>query len=191
MGIINDEAIRLMTTLTEEANSISDKPLKDIVRTALECLPAQCWEIPSSGSKHHLADEREPWGNLRHTIRVIRLAEVLAVSVNLDQPQRDVLKAAAILHDCCKRGMRAEHDHTVEEHPMLVRNYLTSIGLITKDIYHLLAQVLECVEQHMGRWGPVKPDWMRAGYTKHFISLPFLLHAADCIEAHLPSLEVK
>lgn len=161
----------MLQALMSEANKIKDESIRSFTLQVIKKSPTDSWKLPSSRD-HHMKDECGEWGNAIHTLRVIKICDTLADILNLPISDRDILKAAAILHDSCKHGINAEAVFIYKEHPQLVQ------GLIEKLELEAPSFVMECINQHMGRWGRVNCDW-KSGQ----ITLPFLLHAADCIEA--------
>lgn len=161
----------MLDMLISEANKIQDEIMRNNTLEIINRSPENSWKLPSSRD-HHMKDECGEWGNAIHTLRVVRICDTLADILGLPPADRDILKSAAIIHDSCKHGIDAEAIFIYREHPQLVQ------GLVKKLELDMNTQVMECVGQHMGRWGRVSCDWVNKQIT-----LPFLLHVADCIEA--------
>lgn len=169
----------MLDLLYAEVNKIQDPATREYVTKIVESAPENSWKLPSSRD-HHLRDERGDWGNLYHTVRVTRICDTLADILDLGQGSKDILRAAAVLHDVCKHGIDAEAVFIYKEHPHLVKGLVEKLGL------ELDIEVNNCIEHHMGRWGKA------GGWTiDSQINLPFLLHLADCIEARLPDLGIR
>ena len=157
--------------LLDEVKKIQDEQLRECTQEVIEAAPINSFKLPSSRD-HHLKDECGQWGNLIHTLRVVSICDTLADVLMPEQYQKDELKSAAILHDICKHGVNAEAVFIYREHPQLVRQLVSKARIVANE------DVLSAIEQHMGRWGVAKCDW-----SDGKITLAFLLHAADCIEA--------
>ena len=167
----------MLNKLLVEVHRINDDDIRAFTLKVVTTAPENSWKMPSSRD-HHMKDECGEWGNLIHTLRVIKVCDTLADILNLPQPQKDILKSAAILHDSCKHGVNAEAVFIYKEHPQLVKDLVEKIGLKANPL------VMDCVGQHMGRWGRVICDWRNSNQ----ITLPFLLHIADCIEARVEEI---
>jgi len=173
---MNQHAVSL-GELRGEIDLIAALELRDCVHKAVHAIGVRAWQMPSS-VYHHLPDERVEWGNLVHTLRVVRVCAVLSDILLLVQRERDILRSAAVLHDICKYGIDADAERILTIHPLLVRQFLDREGIVCDPL------VLTCIESHMGRWGSERCDWM----ASRQITLPFLLHIADCIVARLGNL---
>jgi hypothetical protein len=161
--------------LRHEINLIADSDIRTFTLKVVDKTPGDSWRMPSSRD-HHLRDECGEWGNLIHTLRVVRICEWLTDILDLPQVQRDLLKAAAILHDSCKHGVDAEATWIYRDHPALVRLLVDRAGCSCRQ----RETILSIIESHMGRWGN-PPEYWRDGR----VSLRLLLHIADCVEARL------
>lgn len=168
-----------MKELHQEIDKIQDPEVRAWTAEVVTRAPIDAWRLASSRD-HHVQDECTKWGNLRHTIRVVRICNTLADLLDLGPPDRDTLRSAAVLHDICKHGVNAGLQYICKEHPTLVKNLIEDLGLPHRPVIEY------CIDQHMGRWGTVTCDW--TGDNK--ITLAFLLHVADCIEARLPEMRL-
>lgn len=175
--------------IINEINTIKTQSIKDLTLDVFNSSPINSWKMNSSRD-HHMVDERGEWGNLIHTLRVVKICDTLADVLNLPQESKDILKSAAILHDSCKHGLNAEYQFITYDHPYLVKQLIEKSKVECPFKY----QIIDIISRHMGRWDkrntPTKTvcDWIDGNH----ITLAFLLHSADCIEARLPSvIEVK
>lgn len=162
--------------LIEHIKSIKDEDLRSTVQSVIDSMPPLIW-IRGASREHHLLDERGEMGNTIHTVRVCRIVDILADVFGLHQLRRDKLKAAAVLHDGGRYGIDGLADHTLREHPYLVRELAEQNDI---PMYGCL-DVLSMIETHMGRWGDPP-------YYPPPVDLATLLHVADAIEAHLPDV---
>jgi len=167
--------------LYPELRSIGDNDIRNFTEDILDCVPTDAWRRNSSRD-HHLEDERGEWGNLKHTIRVVQIAGILADLLDVSQYEKDILCSAAILHDAGKHGVDGETIAIRRDHPQLVSQFVDLAG-----ISHIPA-IERCIEMHMGRWRQdIQYDWK----DKRNITLAFLLHVADCVEAHFDDFGVR
>jgi hypothetical protein len=169
----------MIKKLYAEIEKINDAGIKDFTRKVVDTAPVNSWKMPSSRD-HHMKDECGEWGNLIHTLRVVRVCDIFADIKALNQEDRDILRSAAILHDSCKHGVNAEAVYIYREHPRLVDILVKKSGANCDQ----RNKIMYCVNAHMGRWGNVPCDWIE----DNEIYLSFMLHAADCIEARLDTL---
>jgi len=156
--------------LYEQVEKIKSKDIKDLVKAALVKCPQTFWVKPSGKFHHHL-DERTEGGNVLHTLRVIKVAELICNCTELGQLEIDQIRAAAILHDIMKFGLDGNSNIILtKEHPRLMSEWLT------KEFQgnYSVGQICIIIERHMGKWGiPKSPVSLRA---------EDILHLADCLE---------
>ena len=161
----------LIVELNNRIRLISNVSIFNFVRKMLDVVPPAFYERPAS-TDHHALDERGECGGLLHTIRVIDLVLVMANSCNMNQIRKDILVAGASLHDSCRHGLDGKSEHSVEDHPLLVRKLAEEHNLYC-DCYD---SIMGVIESHIGRWG--KPPFTP------YVDLETILHLADCINAH-------
>lgn len=112
---------------------ITDPELKAFVSLCLERHPTY-EKVPSSrGGKRHPKDEYVPYGNSLHIFRVVRILEDLIRDdegkaehrkhTPLTQDEKDVLRAAAIIHDLNK----ASNTGRVSAGPNMAANLLREV----------------------------------------------------------------
>lgn len=145
---------------------------------------SMAWQRPAS-TRHHLLDEREPFGNLLHSVRVASLCKMIAEAVNVTfevngqgyhlEPSslsNDILLSASRIHDLCRHGLFGTADVSVPNHPQLVREHANTHKL-TCEYFDLIMTVVEC---HMGKWSQPTP-------VNLSIDACTALHLADSIVA--------
>lgn len=162
--------------------SISNGSIKAWTEAMLAVAPAAFWDkAASSTGKYHKADENGAGGQVIHTLRVCAVVTHLVNMEKLTVSERDILLAAAIIHDICKYGVEGNTEHTLLEHPLLVNKLMQSSMLLLPSCEFDKA-IIETVEQHSGRWSsePILNP------TK----LGKLLHIADFV-ASRHNIEVK
>lgn len=163
-----------MALLNAEVELISDTILQVQISQVVNTIASKTWRAPSARN-HHLLDEREEWGNLLHTVRVTRMAAVLSEVASLNRRDRDLLRSAAILHDCCKFGLYGEDGYLQYQHPEIVSTLMIELKI------QIPNEVIGIIRQHTGKWGRCRLDWT----DNRRITLAFLLHVADATVAHL------
>jgi len=157
--------------LYELVSCIVNDEIRQFTLDMLEAAPVVFWTEKAS-KNHHPKDERGPQGNLIHTVRVIKLARIMASGCPLDQIVVDVITSAASLHDTGRHGLYGLDEHTVSNHPFLVRELARSKGLTCPYI----ADILTLIERHMGKWGD--PEYFPE------VTPSAILHLADMVSAN-------
>lgn len=182
----------ILQPLLEEIDLISDDTIKSFVRSIL--LRAEIfWKIPSSFSgKYHPADEHNEGGNVIHTKRVVRVANIMSDSYSLSAEEKDLVLAACLLHDLCK-GVVSEDKCSFQYdpmHPYTVGKFIThcqnddkkfanesqsSTLFLGEDIVQSILRLIRC---HLGPWSPV-PETYPITY------LDYIVHLADNIASKI------
>lgn len=182
----------ILSPLLEEINLINNEDIKSFIRSIL--LKADMfWEIPSSFSgKYHPKDEHDSGGNVLHTKRVVRIANILADSYSLSEEERDMVLAACLIHDVTK-GIRSEDKgsfHYDPMHPYTVNRFVlqcqhtdkeyandthSSTLFLQEDIVQSILRLVRC---HLGPWSPV-PETFPITY------LDYIVHIADNVASKL------
>jgi HD superfamily phosphohydrolase YqeK len=161
------------TRLYDLMGSIRDNSIRSWTMGFMSRAPQAFWDKPASSTgKYHKADENGVDGQVIHTLRVCAIAEHLVRMADLSEIERDILISAATLHDICKYGIEGQSEHTLSEHPQLVKSlWEKNLLVLPKCEYDV--QIIDTILQHSGRWGglPHPPP------TK----LGKLLHIADFI----------
>jgi hypothetical protein len=138
----------LKTILDQQVDSITNQELKELVYKILENLPSGFWTRECSKA-YHPADERGEAGNLLHSLRVARVAMKLMEPTQTSQEDRELLKAASLLHDCIRHGLTGTAPYSVKDHPELVRQFIKDKNLECE----LSDKLCKVIETHMGPWG--------------------------------------
>lgn len=136
-----------------EIDAIYDEDLRRaVIRTFMKGCPDYFWERPSSSSgKYHSLDEIGRYGNWLHTKRVFaeycNISESWVELGTIDPIDKEVGKAATLIHDMMKYGYPSEqNDHTVQNHDLVAADVARNIGRAPESVCRLL-------EIHMGPWG--------------------------------------
>ena len=157
--------------------------LQKFVKEVVHKIPERMWSAPSS-FYHHLDDERIEWGNALHTLRVVDTCLIFVDSLLIVDLQRDLLIAAAILHDIGKRGLKGDTFRIMTAlHPFIVRDIVRDLDLPNPPQEIML--VFEIIEDHMGKWTTRSLPRFLGDKT---FSPSAVLHLADCIVARWPEV---
>lgn len=182
----------LLEPLLPEIELIKEPRLQGFVRSLL-LKAGPFWFIPASFTgEYHPPDERDEGGNVLHTKRVVRTALLFADSYSLEEEERDMLIAAAILHDITKGvtwvvnelpSYDPMHAYTVDRFVRMVRVEDTQFSSENKSSSLFLDEdsvqaILRLIRCHMGVWGPI-PE------TYPVYALEMALHLSDMVASHL------
>lgn len=138
-----------------EINAIGNTKIKCWLVDTLEMLPEAYWYIPASRG-HHPVDERGLSGGLIHAKRTARVAIDLCRSFDMPAYDRDIVIAAALLHDGmnCVQVQRSPYSCTHDE---LMDQW---IDTVTHTIFDdAIVRVCEYIRIHMGPWGWHHREW--------------------------------
>ncbi len=177
-----------LAPLLGEIGQIDDEGIKSFVRSLL-LKASTFWEIPSSFSgRYHPPDEHGPGGNVLHTKRVVRVAEVISDSYALSVEERDLIIAACLLHDVTK-GVPSEEAGMFQYdpmHPYTVNKFVSDCIRHDKEYANdshsstlfiseeNVQSILRLVRCHLGPWSPV-PETYPITY------MDYIVHLADNI----------
>jgi len=193
----NEEEDKVLEPLLSEINLIVDNSIKSFTRSLL--LQAKIfWKIPSSFSgRHHPIDEHGPGGNVLHTKRVVRTAQILSESYSLSVEEKDLLISACLIHDITK-GVAA-YDGEEENffydpmHPYTVGHYVkkcqendkkyasessSSTLFLEEETVQAILRLVRC---HLGPWSPVPET-----YPISFLDM--IMHIADNIASKVHTI---
>lgn len=184
----------VLAPLLDEINLIASEDIQLFVRSVL--LKADSfWHIPASfSSKHHPPDEHNVGGNVLHTKRVTRIANLLCDSYSLSDSERDIILAAGLLHDVTKAisidGGEFNYDPM---HPYTVNNFVMECIQYDKSYANDnnssalfvaeedLQTILRLVRCHLGPWSPV-PETIPITY------MDYILHIADHLASNIHAI---
>ncbi|MDA0345405.1 MAG: HD domain-containing protein, partial [Proteobacteria bacterium] len=155
------------------------------------------WNIPSSFSgKYHPQDEHGPGGNVLHTKRVVRIADILSESYALSDDEKNVVIAACLLHDVTKGIMDNSDELSFQYdpmHPYTVAKFVSNCQMYDKEYGNdsqssslfiseeSIQTILRLVRCHLGPWSPV-PETYPITY------LDYIVHIADNIASKLHNI---
>ena len=177
MTVQTDEPKELKKRLFKLVALIDDTGINTFTIKMLDVAPASFWLRPSSVN-HHPLDERMPYGNLKHTIRVCHTVNVLGDVMGSFYPQitKDMMMSSASLHDIGRHGIDGDADKSVPDHPKIPRRIADKYGISCVQS----ETIFQMIEKHMGIWGeqkfaPIIEPWVA-------------LHVADAICAHMQDI---
>ena len=110
--------------------------------------------MSSTSGKYHNASQCQPGGQIRHELMVSTICNYLLGLEYLQNKwskpkQRDSLRIAAIMHDCCKTN---GGKYTVHEHPILSGEFVENCE-VEHDIKPQLKQYISrLIASHSGSW---------------------------------------
>lgn len=113
------------------------------------------YHIPSSTSmKYHNATQCQPGGQILHELMVSKVMNYLLgleyLKNKYPKPrQRDCLRIAAIMHDCCKTN---GGQYTVHEHPNLGAEFVVNCSVEHDVDIRLKQYIARLIQSHSGEW---------------------------------------
>ena len=146
----------------KECQEIQNKELHNILQNTVYNIPGYFYIIPSSSSgKYHPADELSDGGLLLHTLKTVKVAEVLAPMYSLTDYELELCKVALLLHDSCKSGKVTNCGHTEFLHPIFAAELVVESNPKNKTA----KKVAKLIKTHMGIWTTSK-------YSKYKLQKP-------------------
>lgn len=181
--------------LLEEIELIKNQSIQYFVRSLL-VKAHEFWFAPADNQEGHPSDEYETGGMVLHTQRVVRTAALLADAYGLEEHERDLVIAAAILHDLTKALILREDEDMFYDpmHPYTVDAFLRSVSSEDKmfgdeskssTMYlkeETIAQIMRLVRCHLGLYSPV-PE------TIPITTTDMVVHLADLIAINVEKIQ--
>jgi len=169
MDITAEEKV---AAFAEELNKIFDKKIREFAKLCVIQSPDYFYlDCPSSSSgKYHPLDELGADGVLIHTKKVFTMAYELVRGLACEG-SRDIVLAAAIIHDLRKQGIE-KSGHSSSQHPAFAADLVDEVQqateLLTSDQHTTLRN---CVGYHYGPWS--KDPWNKpmSEYTPEELTL--------------------
>jgi len=185
----NEEEDKILLPLLDEINLINNFQIKMFTRAIL--LQAKIfWKIPSSFSgKHHPPDEHSSGGNVLHTKRVVKAAEIIVQSYSLNDIERDMVYSACLIHDITKGidNVASVGEYLYDPmHPYTVGKFVTNCQENDKKYSseassstlfldeETVQSILRLVRCHLGPWSPIPET-----YPTSFLDM--IVHLSDNI----------
>lgn len=167
----------IIKPLSDEISLIQDSSVRDFVSVCLSSIDSAFWSAPMpSDGQERPSDEKLLGGIVLHTKRVTRIVSLMCEAQERSFFERDLMLAAAILHDTTKAITNGEEFIYDSMHAYT----LDSFALAQSDILELefIHQILRLVRTHLGVWSPI-PE------TIPVTSLEWSLHLADYISSKM------
>ena len=146
---------------SKELQSITNDDIRFKTIRVLLDVGEKFWTAPASSTgKYHPNYALGEGGLVRHTKAAVMIAnsllDLVCVQDSLRNEPKDIedyIRAALILHDCCKSGISFEDKYTAHEHPLLV-------GELIEDLFgqdnEFTIIVRALISSHMGQWTTCK-----------------------------------
>ena len=152
----------LMLDIIDELNDIDNRRFAHYL---LDRVPDYFFTVPASSSgKYHPKNDLGEGGLVRHSISVVRMLEHLLEPegyFDFADEQKELLKIAALFHDCMKSGTQEEYEknkHTKFLHPLYAANFIMSIAIESEYPYERALFIYNAVISHMGQWNTNKNE---------------------------------
>jgi len=170
--------------ILEEIDTLQDEENRRFANNLLANVPDYFFTVPASSSgKYHPQNDLGVGGLVRHSISVARMLDHLLEPegyYNFSDEQKELLKIAALFHDCMKSGTQEEYEkneHTKFLHPLYAANYIMNIAIVSRYSYEKALFIYNAVISHMGQWNTSK---MEGGeLPKPVAPAQKILHMAD------------
>ena len=158
--------------------TISSDSIRSLVREVMvNDIPKYFFHVAASSTgKYHPQFSLGEGGLARHTIVVAYFASRIADAWDCTQHEKDIVIAAALLHDGIKQGKT--EGHTTHDHPLLMANILNDKYAAK---YPEAKEIAHVIESHMGRWTTSPHSTVVLPKPKD--KLQYLLSAADMCAA--------
>lgn len=145
-----------------------EKFYEELMTIENEIVRQQCYEVvlridekfyivpASSTGKYHPDYATGEGGLYRHTKAAVKIAnDLMKLEMFGFTPlNRDYIRAALILHDCCKLGRKFNEKYTRHDHPVLAADFILDI-LGPGEFSTIVGW---CIKSHMGQWNTNEYD---------------------------------
>ena len=152
----------LMLDAIDEINDIDNRRFAHYL---LDRVPDFFFIVPASSSgKYHPKNDLGEGGLVRHSISVLRMLEHLLEPegyFDFTDEQKDLLKIAALFHDCMKSGTQEEYENNQRTkflHPLYAANFIMTTAIENEYPYEKALFIYDAVIAHMGQWNKNKNE---------------------------------
>lgn len=152
----------LMLDVIDEINDIDNRRF---ARYLLGKVPDYFFIMPASSSgKYHPKNDLGEGGLVRHSISVVRMLEHLLEPegyFDFTDEQKELLKIAALFHDCMKSGTQEEYENNQRTkflHPLYAANFIMTTAIENEYPYEKALFIYDAVIAHMGQWNKNKNE---------------------------------
>lgn len=150
---------RYYRLMVDEIDTIKDIDNRKFALILLSKIPDYFFSVPASSSgKYHPKNDLGEGGLVRHSISVARMLDHLLEPYgyfDFNEEQKDLLKIAALFHDCMKSGTQEEYEkgkHTKFLHPLYAANFIMTVAITNSYSYEKALFIYNAVIAHMGQW---------------------------------------
>lgn len=151
-----EKTYNIVNPFVEEIDKIKSKDIKEAALDLVDKVPVYFWKVPASSSgKYHPLTDLGEGGLVRHSINVKRMLDHLLTLdgyFEMTNREKDLLRVAALFHDCMKSGSQEDYEknpHTQFMHPIYASEFIKeNMSLPESDIEF----ICKAVESHMGQW---------------------------------------
>lgn len=165
-----------------EIDTLKFTDIRSFGISLLNNVPDYFFSVPASSSgKYHPVGDLGEGGLVRHSIAVKRMLEHLMEPYgyyDFTEREKDLLKLAALFHDCFKSGTQEEYEknpRTKFLHPILAVNFITYYSCLTGFDYDDASFISSAVATHMGQWNKSRDNILPEPKEPH----QKILHLAD------------
>jgi HD superfamily phosphohydrolase YqeK len=168
----------------DELNSIEREDIREFTKYCIGIAPDYVFfECPSSSSgKHHCVEELGGDGTVIHTRKIFYVVDELVRAWDVVK-YRDIVLAAALLHDLAKQGNpRNYRKHTVKDHPQIMAEMVNTAyheAFVDVIDYETVAAIYSCIFFHYGPWTLKK----NAKPMSEYSVVELLVYTADYISS--------
>ena len=145
--------------MLEEIDTLQDIDNRKFAYALLSNVPDYFFTVPASSSgKYHPKNDLGEGGLVRHSISVTRMLDHLLEPdgyFDFDEDQKELLKIAALFHDCMKSGTQEQYEENNQTkflHPLYAANFIMSVAIESGYPYEKAIFIYDAVIAHMGQW---------------------------------------
>ena len=149
--MVLDISVKAKLDFLDRIYKIEDDGIREFVKNAVEDAPDPFWTVSASPSQnHHPPEDKIIGGLIIHTVKAAEVAEELFRFFGVfDSIDRDIVRAAILLHDMYKMGNPWKVDgSTHREHGLICAEEIEQYKLEP----YLKRKIQRCIEYHMSRW---------------------------------------
>ena len=145
--------------MLEEIDKLQDIENRRFASYLIDKVPEYFFSVPASSSgKYHPQNDLGEGGLVRHSISVVRMLEHLTEPegyFDFDEEQFELLKIAALFHDCMKSGTQEEYENNKQTkflHPLYAANFIMTVAIECGYPYEKALFIYNAIISHMGQW---------------------------------------
>lgn len=172
------------TLLRDEMVTFRDPEFREFNAASIEHFPPYFWENPASSTrKYHPPWANEYGGLVKHTIAVMRVADKLQTSYQLNDVERDAALTAALFHDAVKYGFHGGK-YTSALHEAEGAMFFNRCAKKFAPDLPLQTEIYNAIATHQGPWTKATG---KESFPSAFDNIGQVVHLADMV-ASMPSV---